>query len=326
GLAREWNTQEPISWNISCPSAGNAFLDSLPRLKVLAERYQSVSDFEIFAKALNKNVCEEHNIDVFITPLEARHFLTIAFSIYALEQMRILKSHRAWPWYNWIKLHNNEIRSAISLNYDLLLESIFDDLKKQYFSLQINHHGYGIPLVKPHGSVDFEIAPNSISYSASYPLTNFVDLNDSQIIRLDRDNLVYPRSQPLCIIPNEASKYTNYQWVARANKLFNEELVVCTHCVFIGISYFPCDRPEIDAIIESLPKSAQIIVANPNPPAEFMEKIKGRPVLVWDSYDGPVDKNGNLLVLKNIKTGNKLVNCFCGSGLSYHYCCGDQLL
>jgi hypothetical protein len=258
--------------------------------------------------------------------LEARHFLTIAFSHYSNEQITKLSECKDWPWYRWLKLHKNEISCAFSLNYDLLLESIFDDLGKQYYSLQVNSHWHGIPLVKPHGSVDFEIHPNSISYSPTYPLTNFVDLNNTPIIRLGPRELIYPRYQPLCIIPNEANKYAKYQWVAPANQWFNEEVSKCTHCIFIGISYFECDRPELDSILNEIPDDAQIIIANPNPPPEFMAKVKDRPVMIWDSYDGPVDSDGNVFSLKDIKTGNSLRDCFCKSGLSYQYCCGVKTL
>jgi hypothetical protein len=326
GLAKHWNSQEPISWPIKCPSQNQDFLDSLSRLKAIHEKYINDPDFNVFAKTLDSTICDQLGLDSFKTPLEARHFLTIAFSHYSNEQINKLSECKDWTWYKWIKLHKSNISCAFSLNYDLLLESIFDDLGKQYHSLQTNHHGYGIPLVKPHGSVDFEIHPDSISYKPTYPLTNFVDLNDTPIIRLASNELIYPRSQPLCIVPNESNKYAKYQWVAPANQWFNEEISKCTHCVFIGISYFECDRPELNAILNEIPDEAQIIVANPKPPSEFMEKLRGRPVMVWDSYDGPVDSNGTVLALKDIKTGNSLRNCFCKSGLSYHYCCGAKLL
>ncbi len=323
GLAKEWDSQSPFSWNINCPSNGHGFLESLPCLKKIVEKYKSENDFDIFAKVLDKTVCSDLKIDPFRTSIEARHYLTIAFSEYTKRQLYILKKNMEWPWYKWIKSHKNEIKSAFSLNYDLLLESILDDVGREYYSFQLNHHGYGIPLVKPHGSVDFEIQPNSIvGNKPIYPLQNNIDLNDTSIIRLNIDDLANARVQPLCIVPNESNKYSDYQWVEPANKMYKLELAGCTHCVFIGISYWECDRPEIDSILDALPKSAQIIVANPNPPVEFLEKVKGRPVMKWESYDGPIDMDNNLLFLKELKTGKTLQSCFCRSGLSYRYCCG----
>lgn len=325
GLVGKWNSQEPLSWPIPCPSQQHNFLDSLPRLKLLHEKHIRDSDFDVFAKALDENLCKAYRLDPFKTTLEARHFLTIAFSHYSNVQIAKLRRCEEWSWYRWIKFHRNNIVCAFSLNYDLLLESVFDELSLQYYSLQVNHHGYGMPLVKPHGSVDFEIHPNSISYKSTYPLTSFVDLNNTPIVRLKSDGLIYPRSQPLCIVPNESNKYSKYQWVEPATQWFSSEIEKCTHCVFIGISYFKCDRPEIDSILRSIPPNAEIVVANPHPSDEFMNKLKGRPVMVWDSYEGPVDSDGDILQLKNDKTGNALRKCICRSGLSYQYCCGARL-
>lgn len=192
-----------------------------------------------------------------------------------------------------------------------------------YNSQQINGHGHGLPLFKPHGSVDFEIV--GLDIPVRYPLNGIIDVNDMPIKRLKTSDLLYPRTQPLCIVPNEVNKYKNFQWVKEANNCFKKELNKSTHCVFIGISYFECDRQEIDEILNNLPSSAQIIIANPEPPIDFMEKLKGRPVIVWDNPHGPVNLNGSLISLKDIKTGNLLSNCFCKSGLSYQFCCGLNL-
>ncbi len=298
GISSKFNSQQPLAWNVKCPSTGGLLIDSFPSLKKLWEKNLSIKHFDIFALALDKSYCNSIGLDSFKTTLEARHFLTIAFSEYSLLQSSKLNSD--WNWFQWISLHKSRINGAFSLNYDLLLESIFDKLSMTYYSLQVNHSGRGIPLVKPHGSVDFEIADGTISYHAQYPLGGIsVDLNDAPIKRLDGNNLLYPRKQPLCIIPNEANKYQDYQWVKPANKWFERVLKESEYCLFIGISYFPCDRDEIDRIVDSLSKDCEIIIANPSPPDDFLKKIKDRRYTVWDSLNGPVDENGNLYSLPN---------------------------
>lgn len=318
GIGAKLNSQQPLDWNVKCPSTGGLLIDSLPRLKELLVANADKTHFDIFALTLNEKYCNSIGLDSFKTTLEARHFLTIAFSEYSLLQSGSLSTD--WNWFQWLKLHRDEINGAFSLNYDLLLESAFDKLAMTYYSLQVNHHGYGIPLVKPHGSVDFEMADGMIVYNAQYPLINFVDLNDTPIKRLHCDNLAYPRNQAQCIVPNEANKYKNYQWVKPANAWFESVLKKSDYCLFIGISYFPCDRVEIDRIVDSLPQECVIVVANPFPPNEFLQKIKGRPYIIWPSLNGPVDEDGRLYSLKCLKTGRHLRRCFCGSGVPYHYC------
>lgn len=320
-LIREWNTQAPLSWDIKCPNRDYLLIDCMPNLKLIRNSFPDSNDFDVFLKLQDESACESLGINTKQCLIEARHFLTIAFSNYTAKQVDNF-SHE-WPWYQWLHLHRNNITNAFSLNYDLLLEKCLDDLGCLYDSLQINGHGYGIPLAKPHGSVDFEIT--GISCPATYPLSGRVDMNDTPIHRLGKDNLLYPRTQPLCIVPNEANKYKNFQWVEKANNRFKDELSTSTHCIFIGISYFECDRPEIDEIIDNLPAETQIIVANPEPPIDFMRKIENRPTMVWRNPNGPINSSGKLISLKDPNTGNLLRKCFCRSGLSYQFCCGAKL-
>lgn len=322
-LHSRWNTQEPLGWDIKCPGhEDDLLINNMPNLKLLKESFSAENDFDVLKKLQDEDLCNFLGVDVRQCLIEARHFLTIAFSNYAVEQLGRFSDD--WSWYRWLKLHRDDLVGVFSLNYDLLMERCLDGLGLLYDSFQINGHGQGLPLVKPHGSVDFEIT--GISCPVNYPLNGRVDLNNTPIRRLASDELLYPRTQPLCIVPNEANKYKGFQWVEKANGRFREELKTATHCLFIGISYFDCDRVEIDEIVDGLPLEAQIVIANPYPPEQFLEKVSGRPVLLWKDFSGPVDSNGRLLALKDVKTGNVLSKCFCKSGLSYQYCCGKFVL
>ena len=44
--------------------------------------------------------------------------------------------------------------------------------------------------------------------------------------------------------------------------------------VIVGISYQPCDRREINSIIDYIPVNAKIQLINPNPTTEFEEKLR----------------------------------------------------
>ncbi|MFJ4116907.1 hypothetical protein ACIPV9_10870 [Pseudomonas psychrophila] len=316
-LIDQWNTQKPLSWDIKCPQRDDLLIDNLPNFKHLTQVFADLPDFDIFLKLQDEAACKSLGLNIRNCQIEARHYLTIAFSNYTTEQMKYFS--KDWPWFKWLLLHRENITCAFSLNYDLLLERCFDEMKILYNSMQMNGHNYGIPLVKPHGSVDFEIT--GIKATVSYPLNGCIDMNHTEIYRLNKENLLYPRTQPLCIIPNENNKYKYFQWVTDANNAFEQELKSCTHCIFIGISYFECDRPEIDTIVNNLPEGTEIIIANPTPPQEFLNTLIGRPVLLWESNDGPVNSKGDLITLKNLATGALLRKCFCKSGKSYQYCC-----
>lgn len=317
GLAITNDSQQPLRWDLICPCTGMALIDSFPNLKKIYQANLYEDSFFIFKKVLDIDYCLELGIDSKQVTLESRHFLTIAFSNYSLKQMALFNSD--WTWFQWIKLHRDNINGVVSFNYDLLIETVFDRLGKRYYSLGGNYHDYGIPLVKPHGSSDFEMPRHIINFEQKYPLNSFIDLNNTPIERLESNNLLYPRLQAHCIVPHESNLYSNFQWVLPATTWFNEELKGSDYCLFIGISYLECDRVELDFIIDSIPKSCVIVIANPNPPAVFLDKIKDRPVMIWSSLNGPVN-GSDIIPLKCLKTGKKLRKCFCKSGLDYQYC------
>jgi len=45
-------------------------------------------------------------------------------------------------------------------------------------------------------------------------------------------------------------------------------------CLIVGLSYQPCDRQEINRIIDALPKNIQIQYINRSPKKELQKKLK----------------------------------------------------
>ena len=86
GISHKFDSQQPLNWNVICPTTGSLLIDNLPSLKRLWQKNISKPHFEIFGFALDKFYCNLIGLDSFKTTLEARHFLTIAFSEYSLLQ------------------------------------------------------------------------------------------------------------------------------------------------------------------------------------------------------------------------------------------------
>ena len=317
GLSEQWNSQSPLGWHVDCPQNGGPFLNQLPLLKKLQNLTPDTSDFEIFKKLQDPNLCHQLKIHPRMGLVEARHFLTIAFS--KLAHLQLERFDINWGWFKWMKQHRENLSCALSLNYDLLLEHCLENLGLPYTYYENNGNHQGIPVMKPHGSVNFEMV--GIYAQPVYPLQGLFDGNDMPIVKIKHNRLLEPRLEPLCIAPNENNKYLGQQWLQPIKAEFIKKLKECTHCVFIGISYFECDRPELDEIVDSIPKKTQIIVANPKPPADFIKTLEGRPVVYWTSSNSPLcDKTNEPMLLKDAKTGELLPLCFCGSGISYQHC------
>lgn len=325
GLQTHWNTQTPLAWNIRAPGANIPLLDGLPSLKVLRNSFPNLTDFDFFILAKDRALCKRLGLDPMQTIVEARHYITLAFSYYSIAQRRAFST--SWNWFRWISAHRADICGAVSFNYDLLLETCFDHCGKLHYSWQENHHGAGIPLVKPHGSINMEISERFITVGGpiTYPIGLYMELCDGPVCAMPESEWVTGRKAPLCIVPNEANAYRHFQFVAPAYEAFFTAVRTCTHCVFIGLSYWTVDRPEIDEIINILPKNTEIIVANPSPPPEFLTRVNSHPVVTWTSFDGPLSVDGELIYLKNADSGKMYPRCFCRSGLSYRDCCGRRI-
>ncbi|WP_447830030.1 hypothetical protein [Aeromonas salmonicida] len=319
GITKEWNSQSFLDWPVISPNSEELLINLLPNLKKLKCSLQGEDDFTGFKYLQDSAYCERFSINQERCLIEARHYITIAFSYLSTQQKN--RFDIDWSWYKWLDKHRDNIVGALSLNYDLLLENCFDRLRLPFHSGQMNGHGNGIVLYKPHGSVDFEIW--GISMPKGYPLRGIAEMNNTPIIRLGADMLLSPRTQPLCIVPNENNKYKffDFQWITPTNNEFLQSLRKCTHCVIVGISYFECDRPEIDEVLSHIPKSCEIIIANPNPPAEMIAKLKGYTYTLWSDYKGPIMEGGECIMLKDLNTGKRLTKCFCGSGKAYQHCC-----
>lgn len=90
GLSKEMDSQEPLEWEVTCPSTGGRLIDSLGKLKSICDKNEDKSSFEIFKLALNEKYCKSIGIESRDAVLESRHFLTFAFSEYTKRQTRAM--------------------------------------------------------------------------------------------------------------------------------------------------------------------------------------------------------------------------------------------
>jgi hypothetical protein len=135
----------------------------------------------------------------------------------------------------------DDVKAAISFNYGLIIETALEA------------GGFQGVVTKPHGSIDFAPISSVIAMTASYPMQNFIELNNMPIQRLGRSDLVQPRVEADIVLPTESSPYLGYQWVAPQYAHLRQ--VVSPHierCIVAGISYWLCDQREIDFIFDSL--------------------------------------------------------------------------
>ncbi|MBF6636194.1 SIR2 family protein [Rouxiella silvae] len=291
------NTNEPLQWNVPTPGNSGQLIDHLPSLNKLRKAHPELGSFDLFKMALDENHCKAINEKIFDVKIECRHYLTIAFSYYSLLQKKLLTDD--WLWFRWLELYKSKLVSISSYNYDLLMETLLDKMKVKYVDITKSECNDSLILHKPHGSCSYEIHPRTVFTKRQYPLSFKMDDCDATIVQLPYDELITPRILPLSIIPNEEGFYHNHTSIGNQNRLFNRSLNKNTHCLFIGNSYMDCDRGEINEVLSSLPPSCKVIVANPYPSVDFIEKLKSMNLEYecWTSLHGPVDENHQLILL-----------------------------
>jgi hypothetical protein len=297
-LKESWNPQKPLSWILPTPDQPHIPLlpCSLPRLAAFVDKIKregkELSDFDIFeriCKHIEKNnesskpyipksgdsynkAAAEKEFNLSCIEAEARHFLAIAYSHFQL-QLDLLEI-KGWPWLEWINESVKELISIVSFNYDLILETALDKSGATYRRFGIYTENNGIPILKPHGSIDFEVT--GIMMPTGYPLKNVAIRNDFPIKILRREELNMVRTEADIVLPHEYSPLSTFQWVKPGYAHFQEVGPTLTHCVFLGLSYWDCDRPEIDFLIKHLNQRTKIVVANPEPPKKFMKQITSK--------------------------------------------------
>jgi hypothetical protein len=76
---------------------------------------------------------------------------------------------------------------------------------------------------------------------------------------------------------------TGFQWARPGYECFAALAPTLGRCIFIGLSYWPADRDEIDHLVDALDATAEVIVANPTPPSDFMDRLhaKFESVVEW---------------------------------------------
>jgi hypothetical protein len=268
-----WDPQSPLHWRLAFPGTRqDSLLARLPHFyRVVSElrsRQTHLSDFDIFDLAL------DGSSDTGQLAGEMRNFLALAYSTFQLQVDRCPMD--GWSWYNWIRDQQVELTGVVSFNYDLVVERALAGAGLPWHRFGVCGELSGVPILKPHGSIDFEtdVEQRSSARNTGTPLR-----------RLERNELLRPRRQANIVLPKEYSPLLDYAWVEEGYRWFREVGPSLTDCVIAGLSYWRCDRPEIDYVLRHLSADVQLVIANPRPPQPFLAQIRRmfrREAQIWE--------------------------------------------
>ena len=278
---RAWHPSKPLDWDVRNPNdAAMRLLDVLPNLDsalLALDRDRFDSHFELLNHINTEGLALITSQGNLRLKAELDQFLALSYANFDHHAAKVTTTD--WEWSRYMSQHADEILGVLSFNYDLILERLLRESHISYFSPEVDGESelVGIMLGKPHGSIDFEVSPRAISIPApAFPLRNYLVNNDTGLQRLPMDQLIRARAQYIVVPPSEASRIGDYQWV---RPIF-DWVVRCRpqiqRIVIVGLSYHPSDRIEVKRILESVNKTTEIVLCNPEVPKALIATLKKR--------------------------------------------------
>jgi hypothetical protein len=246
----------------------NDFIEKLPAVK--DELFgQSVSDFDAIRNYISLN---HHDVN---KDCQLRRFLALSYSSFQVIVDSYIHQMMNWKWTRWLKENRKGLQLAISLNYDLVLENALRVANISYRRIGSNEPLGKVPILKPHGSIDFDVQGFVGGLSPDNIWTIHTRLNDAGYVNvIPKSEWLLPRFEADIIPPSLHNIQRHLRWVDEMFKVYAMQAGRLDSLIIIGSSYWDVDRPEIDYFLQRLNKKAKVYIMNQNPHPELIKTIQ----------------------------------------------------
>lgn len=242
------------------------FIDHLPMIKNELMN-QNLSDFDSIEKYASKYELISHEHE------QLRKFLAYAYSKFQIT-VDDNYSFSNWRWVKWLSENKENLICGISFNYDLTLERAFENAGIKFSRSGIREIKGKVPIMKPHGSIDFDLPNNTILSPFLNRFANTTFMNDTKkLISIPKPLWLMPRVEADLIPPSLSNYQKKLNWVKTTSKEYENRVQEIEKFVIIGVSYWEVDRPEIDFYLEQLSKNTVIYIADYCPNKDLKNKI-----------------------------------------------------
>lgn len=222
----------------------------------------------------------EINKDDIRKECQLRRYLALTYS--SLQRYLDKMDKSKWRWFQWLYENKDDIVFGISFNYDLLLETTLQQGNINFFRPGTNEVQNGIPIIKPHGSIEFDIQQPRYKFvlqqASIAPMiwSNYFSLNqfNGMVQVIPSTHWLLPRLQPDIIPPSQENYQRHLDWVDNGFEVFNNASNEITDLIMIGHSYSICDRPEVDHFLERLNPKTIVHIVNPNLLEDLTDKLE----------------------------------------------------
>lgn len=247
----------------------NNFIGKLPAIEkeLIANQYSN--DFEAISNYVSRNRNNEKKM------CQLRRFLACAYSSFQYVVDSYPNQITNWKWTRWLQENNKGLSLTISLNYDVILENALRRAKISYRRIGTDEPLGKVPLLKPHGSIDFDLPDSAISCPIDMRWNITTSLNDAQFVKvIPKSDWLLPRMEADLIPPSMFNIQRNLSWINEMYNVYSTQASKLEAFIIIGSSYWDVDRPEINYLLQRLNKKAMIYIMNPNPSPELLRTIK----------------------------------------------------
>ncbi len=256
------------------------FVDRLPDVRQLLQSrdWMLHDNFEAI-RAYYADYAEDVRIKC-----QLRRFLALAYT--ELQLLLERKSYREWRWTRWLSSNSRQIRGAVSLNYDLVLEGALSDAQIQHHRVAASNEYGGIPVIKPHGSIDFDVefAVGKTERRVFLRVQNieqiwttFTEMNDDdgKVCALARADWRIPRVEADIVPPGIVTEQTQLRWVREGYEAFRRLVATVDSLVIVGFSFGPSDRDEFRAMMRCVRgRALPVHIIDPEPRLELVEFLR----------------------------------------------------
>ncbi|USK33058.1 hypothetical protein LIT25_21305 [Bacillus sp. F19] len=265
-IPRELHSSYPLSTFRSSKISYKDFINKLPDVKKDLLQQKGSSHFNRISDYIDKNWSDANK------NCQLRRFLALAYSTFQLT----LDNHdiNEWRWTDWLRENKENLVCAISFNYDLVLENAFRAADTSFYRVGTNEDIGNIPILKPHGSLDFDLPDKIISCPIEQRWNISTKLNDAQYVQtIPKSDWLIPRMEADIIPPSLHNIQLRLSWIQKMFNIYLEQVRQMDSFVIVGSSYWGVDRNEIDFFLKNLKKGSKVYIIDPNPNIDLIRKV-----------------------------------------------------
>ncbi len=226
--------------------------------------------------------------DLSLENTEIRSFLALAYSLLDDQIVEQGKAYwSSWSWAQYLAALGPQLQVIVSFNYDLVIEHLLEVLGIGFRRVGFQDECGELVIHKPHGSIDY--GPAGLFIPTAWPATEPTLLVDTELEFLDRAERTAARKHVELVPPNQASLIESFHWVEQGYMEFEERAATCEQCIILGHSYGEVDRTEIDRLLNFLPQSTRVIIADRAPSEALVQTVEdlGLEVECWSDGEPP---------------------------------------